>query len=61
MLANEQMQEIRARVMPDGAPPEGPERDALMTEYRAETAKLAGDWRHESLKEWRALLEAKLG
>ncbi len=61
VLANEQMAEVRARVMPNGAPPEGPERDALMKEYRAETAKLAGDWRHESLREWRALLESKLG
>ena len=61
VLAQEQMQEIRQRVMPNGAPPEGPERDALMTEYRAETNKLAADWRHETLREIRALLEEKTG
>ena len=42
VLASEQMQEIRRRVMPNGTPPEGPERDAVMKTYRAETDKLAG-------------------
>ncbi|MCH8199558.1 MAG: thioredoxin family protein [Chloroflexi bacterium] len=60
-VANEQMGEIRQRLMPDGAPPEGPERDEVMRNYRAETTKLAADWRHASLKEWRELLESKLG
>ncbi len=61
VLANEQMQEIRQRVMPDGAPPEGPERDKVMGEYRAETNERAPEWRHATLKELRELLEAKLG
>ena len=59
-IANEQMAEVRARVMPNGAPAEGPERDRLMAEYRVETNKLAADWRHATLKEMRQLLEAKL-
>ena len=61
-IANQQMVDIRARVMPDGPPAEGsPERDEVMRNYRAETNKLAPDWRHETLREIRALLEAKLG
>ena len=59
-LANEQMAGIRERVMPNGAPPEGPERDKVMAEYRAETDKLAEDWRHAQLREVRALLEQAL-
>ena len=61
MLATEQMQDIRQRVMPDGAPPEGPERDKVMATYRAETNERAPEWRHATLKEMRELLEAKLG
>lgn len=60
-IANEEMQDIRERVMPDGAPAEGPERDKVMGEYRAETDKRAPDWRHATLKEIRELLEASLG
>ncbi|MEE8421558.1 MAG: thioredoxin family protein [Dehalococcoidia bacterium] len=60
-VANDQMAEIRQRVMPDGPPPEGPERDEVMKQYRAETNKLAGEWRHQSLRDWRAMLEEKLG
>ena len=61
VLAGEQMQEIRQRMMPNGAPPEGPERDEVMKRYRAETNKLAANWRHETLREIRALLEEKTG
>ena len=60
-VANEQMQDIRQRVMPDGAPPEGPERDEIFRKYRAETDKHAPEWRHATLKEMRALLEERLG
>jgi hypothetical protein len=59
-IANEQMGEIRERIMPDGTPPEGPERDKVNKQYRDATNELASDWRHQSLQEWRALLEAKL-
>ena len=60
VIANEEMVGIRARVMPDGAPPEGPERDRVMAEYRAETDKRASDWRHATLTEIRALIEKGL-
>ena len=59
-IANEQMGEIRQRLMPNGTPPEGPERDEVMKLYRDETNALAPDWRHQSLSEWRAMLEEKL-
>lgn len=59
-IANEQMGEIRQRLMPNGTPPEGPERDEVMKLYRDETNALAADWRHQSLSEWRAMLEEKL-
>ena len=60
-VAYEQQLEIRQRLMPDGAPPEGPERDTLMKEFREETGKLSGDWRDLTLSEIRTLLEEKLG
>lgn len=59
--ANKQMQEVRQRLMPDGAPAEGPERDKVMGQYREETNRLAADWRHATLTEIRALLETSLG
>ncbi|MSQ41793.1 MAG: hypothetical protein EXR65_01975 [Dehalococcoidia bacterium] len=59
-LATEQMAAVRKRVMPNGAPAEGPERDALMLQYREETNQLAGEWRHATLTEIRELLEQKL-
>jgi hypothetical protein len=59
-IANKQMGEIRERIMPDGPPPEGPERDEVMKQYRDATNELAGEWRDQSLSEWRALLEEKL-
>jgi hypothetical protein len=32
----------------------------VMKKYRDATNELAGEWRDQSLSEWRALLEAKL-
>ncbi|MDP6605599.1 MAG: thioredoxin family protein [Dehalococcoidia bacterium] len=60
-IANQEMDEIRQRVMPNGPPPEGPERDEVMKRYRSEMNERAGEWRHQSLRDWRAMLEEKLG
>ncbi len=60
-VAYEQQLEIRQRLMPGGAPPEGPERNELMQQFREETGKLAVEWRDLTLSEIRTLLEEKLG
>ncbi len=60
-LAQDEMSEIRSRVMPDGPPAEGtPERTEVMAKYAAEREQAAPGWRHAEVTEIRELLETAL-
>ena len=60
-LAQDEMSEIRSRVMPDGPPPEdSPQRAEVMAKYAAEREQAAPGWRHAEVTEIRELLETAL-
>ena len=60
-LAQDEMREIRSRVMPDGPPPEdSPQRAEVMARYAAEREQAAPNWRHAQVAEIRELLETAL-
>ena len=58
-LANDEMEGLRG--MLSGVERGTPEFDEARARYNEETWKLAGNWRHASVAEFRALLEKALG
>ncbi len=58
--ANAKMAELRKEILDPAPQEDGPEKDAARAKYRAATAELAPQWRHDTLTEIREQLEAVL-
>lgn len=54
------MAELRKEILEPAPKEDGPEKTAAQAKYRAATAERAAEWRHDTLKEFRALLEQAL-